>query len=196
MTAVDAEAVVQRHYAESLELLRIALETGVDASTIVDVGSGGGYPGLVLAAVLPSSTVHLVEPLQKRARLLESVAGEMGLENVTVHPVRAEEAGRSSLRDSATLVTARAVAALAELLEYTAPLCAPGGMLAFPKGSAHPEELAAATRAMDELRVAHRMTEPMRPEVSDAVTVLLFEKLDATPDRYPRRPGMPAKRPL
>lgn len=193
---MDADSAVQRHYAESLELLRIAFEHGADPSTIVDVGSGGGYPGLVLAAALPRSTVHLVEPLQKRARLLESIAGEMGLENVTVHARRAEEVGRGSLRGSATLVTARAVAALAELLEYTAPLSAPGGVLALPKGSGHPEELAGAERAMAELGVSHSATVAMRPEVSDAVSVVLFAKTGPTPERYPRRPGMPAKRPL
>ena len=188
--------MVQRHYAESLELLRIAEEGGVDPATLVDVGSGGGYPGLVLAIARPDSAVHLVEPLQKRARLLEAIAADLGLPNVTVHAIRAEEAGRGPLRDSATLVTARAVAALPELLEYTAPLAARGGWLAFPKGSSHPEELALAQRAMSELACEQRAIVPMRPEISTAVSVLLFEKAGPTPERYPRRPGMPAKRPL
>ena len=196
MTAVPQAEVVQRHYAESLELLRLAEDQcGVPGVTI-DVGSGGGYPGLVIAIVRPETIVRLVEPLQKRARLLESIAAELGLENVTIHPVRAEEAGRGPLRESAGLVTARAVAALPELLEYTAPLAAPGGWLAFPKGSAHPEELTAATNALSELGCEHRATVAMRSEISSAVNVLLFEKRSATPARYPRRPGMPAKRPL
>lgn len=193
---MESAQVVQRHYAESLEILRIAEEGGADPATLVDVGSGGGYPGLVLAIVRPQSAVHLVEPLQKRARLLETIAGELGLQNVIVHPVRAEEAGRGPLRDSATMVTARAVAALPELLEYTAPLAAPGACLAFPKGTSHPEELAAAAAAMSELACEHRTTLPMRPEVSSAVSVLLFQKIGPTHPRYPRRPGMPAKRPL
>lgn len=192
VTSVEPGQVVQRHYAESLELLRIALESAPEPETIVDVGSGGGYPGLVLAIIRPGSLVHLVEPLQKRARLLEELARELGLSNVRVHALRAEEAGRGPLRDSATLVTARAVAALRELLEYTAPLAATGGWLAFPKGSSHPEELAAAVAAMNELGCEHRETVPMRPEISSSVAVLTFEKSAPTPARYPRRPGMPA----
>ncbi len=188
--------MVQRHYAESLELLRIAEEFGGRASIITDVGSGGGYPGLVIAILRPDSTVHLVEPLQKRARLLASIAAELGLENVNVHPIRAEEAGRGLLRDAAQFVTARAVAALPELLEYTAPLAATGATLAFPKGSALPEELAASANALRELSCEHRAIAPMRAEVNGAVTVLVLEKAGPTTDRYPRRPGIPAKRPL
>jgi len=160
------------------------------------VGSGGGYPGLVIAIVRPESRVHLVEPLQKRARLLRDMVESLGLENVDVHAVRAEDAGRGPLRDSLALVTARAVAELRELLEYTAPLAAPGARLAFPKGSALDGELAAAASAMSELAVGPAAVVPMRPEVSELLRVSLFRKQRPTDSRYPRRPGVPGKRPL
>ncbi len=196
-TAVPPEDAIGRNYAESLEILRIAEEAnGVPFASLADVGSGGGYPGLVMAIVRPQSTVHLVEPLQKRASLLQEMAEALGLENVEVHPVRAEEAGRGPLRDSLALVTARAVAELRELLEYTAPLAAPGALLAFPKGSALDDELPAAANAMSELAVEQWSVVPMRPRVSELLRVSLLRKLRPTDSRYPRRPGVPGKRPI
>jgi len=138
----------------------------------------------------------LVEPLRKRARLLESMAAELGLANVSVHAQRAEEAGRGPLRGSAELVTARAVAPLRELLEYTAPFCAAHGRVVLPKGSALDDELAAADKALSELALAAREVVPMRPEVSETLRVAVFERCGEFPQRYPRRPGLAAKRPL
>lgn len=196
-TAVSPEDAVRRNYAESLEILRIAEEAGGGPfPSLADVGSGGGYPGLVIAIVRPGSAVHLVEPLQKRARLLEEMALALGLANVTVHPLRAEQAGRGPLRDSFSLVTARAVAELRELLEYTAPLAQPFGLLAIPKGSALDQERARAAHAMSELAVDPSAVVPMRPEISDLLRVSLFRKHHPTDSRYPRRPGLPGKRPL
>lgn len=196
VTAVTGPEVVRRQYAESLETLRIALEWMPGPGELADVGSGGGFPGLVIAAVLPELPVTLIEPLQKRARLLESLAGGLGLGNVTVVARRAEEAGRGDLRERFGVVTARAVAELRELIEYTAPIARPGGWLILPKGSSAAMEVAAAGRALGELGCEHRATVPMRSEVSDTGVVVVIEKATLTPDRYPRRPGMPAKRPL
>jgi len=197
VTSVTPEEAVQRHFAESLETWRIALETvGGSGGLVADVGSGGGFPGLVMACVAPGVRFELVEPLKKRARLLEAIAEELGLGNVGVHALRAEEAGRGPLRDRADLVTARAVAKLSELLEYTAPLCATGGQLVLPKGSAFEDELAGAGTAMRELRVRWRATAPMRGEISGAVRLAVFSKEAATPKGYPRQPGVPGRRPL
>ena len=197
VTSVPAAESVRRHYAESLELWRIALaHTGESPARVVDVGSGGGFPGLVMACVARDVAFELVEPLQKRARLLEAIVAELGLSNVSVHGVRAEEAGRGPLRESAQLVTARAVAELRELLEYTAPVTAAGGLIVLPKGSALDEELATSSNAMAELGVTHEAVVPMRPEVSENVRVAVFRRTGALNSRYPRRAGMPAKRPL
>jgi 16S rRNA (guanine527-N7)-methyltransferase len=195
VTAVPGADAVQRHYAESLELLRIADEAGW-AGEICDVGSGGGYPGIVMAVMRPGTRVHLVEPLQKRARLLESMAAELGLENVRVYAARAEGAGRGPLRDHCGLVTARAVAELREVLEYTAPLARDGALIALPKGSALESELEAARRAMEELGVDGGTVVPMNSLVSDRIHAVLLRKHGATPPKYPRREGIPGKRPL
>jgi 16S rRNA (guanine527-N7)-methyltransferase len=195
VSSVAPEETVRRHYAESLELLRI-MELNGPVSKLADVGSGGGYPGLVIAAVHPDAEVHLIEPLQKRARLLTELTGELGLSHVHVHPVRAEEAGRGALRDACPAVTARAVASLAELLEYTAPLTAPAGRIYLPKGSAFEDEMNASSAALEALDVSLEGRAPMRGEISERLLVSVFEKTAPTSERYPRRPGMPAKRPL
>jgi 16S rRNA (guanine527-N7)-methyltransferase len=195
VTSVSPADVVRRQYAESLELWRLA--TGALApDVVVDVGSGGGYPGMVIATVAPHTAVHLVEPLRKRARLLEELAVALGLANVTVHPQRAEEAGRGALREAAALVTARAVAALPVLLEYTAPLARPGGMLALAKGSGLPGELAAAGRALALLGCGTPLPLRMREAINGLAYVLLVPKAVPTPAAYPRRPGMATRRPL
>jgi 16S rRNA (guanine527-N7)-methyltransferase len=187
---------VQRQYAESLELLRITIGQADPPSTVTDVGSGGGWPGIVFAAVFPDMRLELVEPLRKRARLLEELTAELGLRNIAVHALRAEEAGRSPLRDGAAAVTARAVANLATLLEYTAPLAAPGARIVLPKGSRLDEELAESATAQRLLAVSFNGVEPMRPEVSETLRVMVFTKLGATGARYPRRAGTPGKQPL
>jgi 16S rRNA (guanine527-N7)-methyltransferase len=195
VTAVPPDASVGRLYAESMETLRIAFEHGA-AGPIVDIGSGGGFPGMVAAIVRDDLEVALVESLEKRTTLLREMAEAMHLRNVTVHAARAEEAGRGPLRDTAGLVTAKAVAELRELFEYTAPFAGPGGLLALPKGSNVENELAAAANALDELLLEEAQLVPMRPEVSATPWTVIVRKRGATPDRYPRRPGMPAKRPL
>jgi 16S rRNA (guanine527-N7)-methyltransferase len=88
VTTVSTQDAARRHYAESLELLRIAELTAWEGN-IADVGSGGGFPGLVIACLLPEVKVELIEPLQKRARLLEDLAAELGLSNVQVRAMRA-----------------------------------------------------------------------------------------------------------
>lgn len=193
-TTVRGEEVVARHYAESLEAYRLAgaPQTGL----VADVGSGGGFPGLVIAVVAPGVEVHLVEARKKRAELLVELAERLGLSNVTVHGERAEEAGRGRLRDGADLAVARAVAPLPVLLEYLAPLTATGGTIAAVKGSRGEAELMEAEAAIEALNCERTGTEAMRAEVGGRMRVLLFRKRGATPPRYPRRPGMPRKRPI
>jgi 16S rRNA (guanine527-N7)-methyltransferase len=196
-TSVDANAAPMRLFAESLEVLRIVTShTERPIEMAVDVGSGGGFPGMVFAAVMPSWRVKLIESNRKKAALLDLVGDELHLTNVEVVATRAEQAGRSHLRGQADLVTARAVAEVREVLEYTVPFARPGGLIALPKGSRLPEELSEAGRAMEELHVEVLEQVRCRPEVSSTPWTLLLRRVGATPERYPRRPGMPHKRPL
>jgi 16S rRNA (guanine527-N7)-methyltransferase len=194
-TSVAGPDMVFRHYAECLELLRI-VSPHLGSGPVIDVGPGGGFPGLVFAAILPALPITLVEPSHKRAALLEAAVEAMALPRVTVVAARAEEAGRGALRETATLVTARAVAPLVELLEYCAPLARPDGRVALPKGSGAAGEIERAAVALRELACVVAAVEPMRPQVSASPFVVMVEKTGRVPERYPRRPGMPRKRPL
>ncbi len=197
VTSVSPPEAVRRHYAESLEILRLMV--AAEPSTLdgfVDIGSGGGFPGLVAAAVLPEAQVVLVEPLQKRARLLESLATRLGLVGVTVRAERAEEAGRGELRGGIAAVTARAVARIPVLLEYCAPILSVGGLLALPRGSSASDDVSEGADAAEVLGLRFDLLQPMRCEISDHGALAIYRKIERTPDRYPRRPGMPQKRPL
>lgn len=196
VTAVEGDDVVARHYGESLAVAAAIAAHAPGANVLGDVGSGGGYPGIVLACVFPGATVHLIEPLQKRAALLRETAAALGLANVQVHPLRAEEAGRGLLREACAAVTARAVAALPVLLEYTAPLCRPGGLIVLPKGSALEAELAAAEPALATLGCRLEGVEAMPAALGTATRLALVRRTGALPPQYPRRPGVPARRPL
>lgn len=197
VTSVPAGEAVRRHYAECVELWRLA-ESDAFNGPLVDIGSGGGWPGLVVAILEPDREVHLVEPLKKRARLLEELRDALELGNVAVHAERAEEAGHGPLRERAGLVTARAVAELAVLLEYAAPFARIGGTLVFPRGSGARETDRAtiAGGVAGTTGCAFVNATPMRAAISENLAVLRFVKVAATPELLPRRPGVPTRKPL
>lgn len=136
VSARTAADIDRRHVADSLQLVPLLPEEG----SIGDLGSGGGLPGLVIAAALPQREVHLVESDRRKAAFLVEAAAAMGLTRVRVHPQRIEQARLPPL----TAVTARALAPLDLLLSFAAPLLAPGGIALFPKGRAAEEELTSA----------------------------------------------------
>jgi 16S rRNA (guanine527-N7)-methyltransferase len=132
-TAADIDA---RHIADSLQLLPLLPGDGA----IADLGSGGGLPGLVIAAALPGRDIHLVESDRRKAAFLMDAAGRMGLAKVKVHPQRIEQASLPPV----AAVTARALAPLDTLLGYTVRFLAPGGIAVLPKGRAVAQELTSA----------------------------------------------------
>lgn len=193
-SAVTPADAVRRHYAESLEILAV---TGEPAGRWVDVGSGGGWPGMVAAILWSGVDVDLIEPLKKRAVLLGEMAETLGLRNVTVYPERAEDAARGPLRESAAIVSARAVAELRELLEYTVPFARRrGGLVVLPKGSSFAVEAEAAVTATRLLGCRFQRVVPMRVEVSEHVRIAVYERSGPLPRAYPRRPGTPGLHPL
>jgi len=207
LTAVrEPEAVERRHIAESLALVHALEAAGrlPPGTRAIDVGSGGGLPGIPLAIARPDVDVTLLEATGKKARFLERAARELGLANVRVLDRRAEEAAHDpDERERHDLALARAVAALATLAELTLPFVKVGGALAAVKGSRAEEEIAQAAGALTrcgggEVRSLPLPVEPSPLGVADAtpVRLLLVPKIAPTPMDLPRRPGMPAKRPL
>jgi len=138
-----ASAEIQ-HVADAMTLLPY-LPRG--PHRLADVGSGGGVPGIILAVVRGDATVALIEATQKKANFLKLACDRLGLKNVLILPQRAEEAGRTNLRETFDVVAARAVAPLPQLLEWCLPLTKRGGKVLAMKGPKVQEELAAAQKA-------------------------------------------------
>jgi 16S rRNA (guanine527-N7)-methyltransferase len=190
LTAIhDRAEAWNRHVLESLRLLAL-LGPG---KRLIDIGSGGGLPGLVLAIARPDLSVTLLEATGKKARFLEQTAASLGLTNIGVISERAEIAGAAGTphRASFDIVTARAVAPLRVLVELTVPFSRVGGLIVAVKGEKAPAELDAAANAFWTLHVEHEAT-VRHPTAS----VVLLRKLAPTPPKYPRRAGEPKRNPL
>jgi 16S rRNA (guanine527-N7)-methyltransferase len=194
ITAVrDPAEGVDVHVADSLVALDVAAVRA--ARRIADLGSGGGFPGLALAIALPGAHVALVESVGRKCAFLARAAADLGLGNVEVVHARAE-AWEQGL-GAHDVVLARALAPLAVLVEYAAPLLAPDGLLVAWKGrpeSAEEADGAAAAAALG-------MTAPEAVPVDPFATahdrfLYLSSKVRPTPGRFPRRPGMARKRPI
>jgi 16S rRNA (guanine527-N7)-methyltransferase len=184
---------VDVHLADSLAGL--AVPELAAAARIADLGSGAGLPGIPLALARPDAAVALVESLGRKADWLAAVAGDLGLARVEVVRERAETwtAGFGAC----DAVCARALAPLAVLCEYAAPLLSPGGVLVAWKGAVDATEADDASAAAEHLGLA---AEPVRSVVpfpgSERRTLHVLRKIGPTPPGYPRRAGMATKRPL
>jgi 16S rRNA (guanine527-N7)-methyltransferase len=196
----DYQEVQRRHFGESLAVATALYRAGVlkpdEGARVLDLGAGAGFPGLPMRIVHPALRLTIIEATRKKTAFLESLLARLGLEDVTVIAGRAETVAHEPVhREGYDLVLARAVAPLAVLVELTLPFLAVGGSLATPKGSRAPQEMTEAGRALALCGGRIVSAEPL-PSPALPLTLVLVEKLAPTPDAYPRRPGIPAKRPL
>jgi 16S rRNA (guanine527-N7)-methyltransferase len=199
LTAVTGyEEVQNKHFLDSLSVSLAFPGTVVHGLKLLDVGAGAGFPGLPLKILYPQINLTLLEATGKKAAFLEHLAGVLELENVTVLPQRAEEAAHSpDHREAYNIVVSRAVAELPSLLELTLPFCRPGGLVFAQKKGDIQEELGKSDRALDIL--GGKITgikELTLPGLADVRYVIIISKTHPAPPAYPRRPGMPVKRPL
>jgi 16S rRNA (guanine527-N7)-methyltransferase len=170
------------------------------ATYIIDVGTGAGLPGIPLAIAQSGLRVALLEATEKKVRFLEYARTMLGLPSLEVLHARAENvARRSEYREAFDLATARALAALPVVVEYCAPLVRPGGAILAMKGRLPEEELATGMKASRQLGVALREVQEVKyraqfPQKERHLVV--FDKIDVTPDTFPRRTGLAKKRPL
>jgi 16S rRNA (guanine527-N7)-methyltransferase len=201
LTAItDYTAIQVKHFLDSLTatLTLRGGEADSEDFSIVDVGSGAGFPGLPLKILLPRPRLVLIEPTEKKAAFLRHIIGKLGLGNVEVLNSRAEEAGHlPAWREQFALALSRAVAPLPTLVELTLPLCRPGGRLVAQKKGEIDQEIAEAERAIAVLggRLGHVQRIELR-QFSDVRYLVVVDKISPTPGKYPRRPGMPKKRPI
>ena len=191
----DPAGAVDVHVADSLSGLETAALPA--ARRVADIGSGAGFPGLVLAVALPAARIDLVESGQRKAEVIARLAAAAGLSNARAVPERAEDWAAAEGAEAYDVVTARAVASLAVLAEYAAPLLRDGGSLVAWKGARDEVEELAGRVAAAELGLA--ADEPLRVEPFPAARerhLHVYRKVEATPARFPRRAGMARKRPL
>lgn len=203
LTALRApEQIMRGLFLDSLTIpwaIRDRENPGSETLRLVDVGSGAGIPGIPIKLIQPSRNLVLVESIGKKAEFQRDVSRGLGLCETQVVPARAETAGRDlELRDSAMLCTARAVTSLPTLIEWCAPLTAAGGLLCFPKSSGIDEEIVAAEAAARALkaRLEAVVTVPPDVGVGENRVIVLYRKLGATPDAYPRREGLAKSQPI
>jgi 16S rRNA (guanine527-N7)-methyltransferase len=193
-TVRDPERGVDLHVADSLAGLAVPALRG--ARTIADLGTGGGFPGLALAAVLPHAQVTLVESVGKKCKFLRRAADSVGLDNVEVVNARAE-AWHDGL-GTQDVVTARALAPLNVIVEYAAPLLDDGGTFIAWKGRRDPSAEADGVAAADIVGLEPADLIPVETSIhgADARHLYVYLKVRETPSQFPRREGMARKRPL
>ena len=193
---IDPLAVEIRHYLDSLSILKIAPMTA--GLSVIDVGTGAGFPGLPLRIVAPSIKLALMEATGKKTQFLEHVCAQLKFNNVKVIHARAEDAGQDPAhREQYDLVVARSVAHMPILMEYLLPLCKVGGRVIAMKGESAAKEAQIAETAMRTLGGRLTSITPITlPHVAETHHLMLIDKTVTTPARFPRKPGLPSKNPL
>lgn len=197
LTAIlDPKEIAIKHFLDSLALFReYQIETG---ARIIDVGTGAGFPGIPLKIARPDLNLVLLDSLQKRTQFLHAVVEQLSLSQVTVVHGRAEEKGREEkYRGAYDLALSRAVAPLNILAEFCLPFIRVGGYFLSLKGPDVQEEVTQAQSAISTLGGRlHRTCSYVLPVSGDPRSLIFIEKIADTPAKYPRRPGMPEKKPL
>lgn len=194
LTAITGEEDSARlHFLDCAALLRYEDLAGKD---VIDIGTGAGFPGLVLKIACPSARLTLLDSLDKRIAFLQSVCREMGFDDVTCIHARAEELS-PSMRESFDVVTSRAVAGLNVLSEMCLPFVKPGGVFMAMKGPEFDDELEAAKPAIKELGGKTERCETYTiPGTDVRHSVIIIRKLRETPSKFPRRWAQIKKNPL
>jgi 16S rRNA (guanine527-N7)-methyltransferase len=200
LTAItDYDDVQIKHFLDSLTVV-LALKRPFDQKVlkVIDVGTGAGFPGIPLKITLPKIRLTLLETTVKRVRFLEHITNILGLKGVEILTGRAEVFGRSiEYREKFDVVLSRAVAALPSLVELALPFCAAGGNFIAQKQTRVAPEVERAKNAVSmlggELREIINID---LPGFSGNRCLVVYDKIAPTPFEYPRRPGIPAKKPL
>ena len=199
LTSVTAyDEVQRRHFGESLAVAAALYRTGVlqpgRSARVIDLGAGAGFPGLPIKIAHPTLRLTLLESAAKKTAFLKEVVERLALADVAVITGRAESAAHEPThREAYDLALARAVASLPVLVELALPFLRLDGVLVAPKGSRAAQEVAAAAPALRACGGRLLSTERLP---GSPLTLVLAEKVAPTPPTYPRRPGIPVKRPL
>lgn len=195
LTAITAKnEVILKHFIDSITINKYIEEK----NNIMDIGTGAGFPGIPLKIINKDKEFTLVDSLNKRINFLSEVSKELNLENIKCIHARAEElATNSAYREKYDIVTSRAVARLATLLEYMLPFVKIGGKCICMKGANIEEELKEAKKAIEILGGKIEVVDKFYlPESDMERNIVVIEKIKNTPNRYPRKAGIPSKQPI
>lgn len=198
LTAIrDLDGIRTKHFLDSLSCLQ-AFPADVDEPSMIDVGTGAGFPGLPLKIVHPKSLLTLVESIKKKAGFCQEVARVLGMKQVIVSSVRAETLGQDwQYREFFDIALARAVASMPTLVEYLLPLVKVGGRVIMQKGSSAKTEAEAARNAIRLMGgKLLDITPVVLPGLDDERYLVVIEKIKPTPAEFPRAVGVPGKSPI
>ena len=197
LTAItEKEEVYLKHFYDSLApVLQGHIKN--EPVRLLDIGAGAGFPSLPMKILCPELEVTIIDSLNKRINFLTLLAGELGLDRVHFYHGRAEDFGQDkTFRATFDIVTARAVARMQVLSELTIPFLTIGGRLIALKAAAADEELADAKNALALLFAKVVLTYNYQLPNGDARNLTIVEKKKETPNKYPRKAGLPNKKPL
>jgi 16S rRNA (guanine527-N7)-methyltransferase len=201
LTAItDYSSVQTRHFLDSLTITLALSEEDMarPGFNIMDVGTGAGFPGLPLKILFPQPRLVLIEPTAKKTAFLDHIISKLQLKDVEVLNSRAEEAGHlAPYREQFALVVSRAVALLPTLAELTLPLCQVGGRFIAQKKGEIDREIDRAEEAIAVLGGKLGQVRKIElDEFTDTRYLVIIDKIYPTPGKYPRRPGLPRRRPI
>jgi len=196
-TIIETEEVYSKHFFDSLTpAFYVNFEN--EKKSLCDVGSGAGFPSIPLKIIYPNIEITIVDSLKKRINFLEKVVDELGLTGVQLYHDRAETFGQDkTFRNSFDFTTARAVANMSVLSEFCLPLTKKQGTFIAMKAQTADEELKKASKAVATLggKVRENINFEL-PKDAGERHIILIDKKKETPNKYPRKPGTPAKKPL
>lgn len=193
---VEPEEVYIKHFLDSLLILKSGLIE--KNQKIIDIGTGGGFPGIPLKLYNDTLSLTLLDSLKKRINFLDEVITDLDLSNIEAIHGRAEELARKEgYRESYDIATSRAVANMSTLLEYSLPFVKVGGFFIAMKGPNFKEELKEATGAIKVLGgMLDKVIEYQLPNDQGSRSLIIFRKIKNTPHRFPRAGGKPRTKPL
>jgi 16S rRNA (guanine527-N7)-methyltransferase len=195
----DYEEVQTKHFLDSLTVISaFSSKHRERPPSTIDIGTGAGFPGIPLKIILPDISIMLLEATTKKTKFLEYLVTKLLLKDVDIVASRAEEIAHDTrYREKFDLVVSRAVASLPALVEFALPFCAIGGLFIAQKKGDITEEVAQSLKAITLLGGTLREVKSVElEELPDNRTLVIIDKIKSTPPTYPRRPGMPEKRPI
>ena len=201
LTAIRNEPDIEnKHFLDSISIVPVISDLIANNRpvSVIDIGSGAGFPGMPLKILFPHIDLTLVESNGKKVSFLHHVSGKLGFDDVVIYHQRAEIlAHEESMREKFDLILSRAVAELRVLSEITLPFCKLGGRVVLHKGSDVDREMEESTYSINLMggRISHIENIQLSRLNIDRSAVVI-EKNQISPIQYPRRPGMPSKKPL